>query len=98
MRISNAQIEKVFELHLNRVHSAQDGSGGGAAAKPDELILSTKATDMEQAKQKAAGLPEIRAGVVHQLKQKIQAGGYVAGDEDLAQAIIRSVLPEESRL
>ena len=98
MRISNTQIEKVFELHLNRIYGAHDKPGGGAATRPDELILSTKATDMEQAKQKAASLPEIRAGVVHQLKQKIQAGGYVAGDEDLAQAIIRSVLPEESRL
>ena len=90
MHISNAQIQKVLELHLHKVYSTRRGQTTGAAAS-DELVLSPKAADMQQVKQKIIGLPDTRADIVREMKHKIEAGEYKVGSAELADGIISAL-------
>ena len=88
MHISNGQIQKVLELHLHKVYATRGGSGPGFATGADELILSTRAAEMQQLKQAVARSPEIRSGLVQDLKQKVQSGNYQIDPQGLAAEIV----------
>lgn len=91
MYINNAYIQKVLDVHLHKVHSTQSKSGVGSAKSPDELILSEKATDMQQIKQVLAGLPEVRTSLVQDLKHKVQSGAYQINEDETADSVVSTI-------
>ncbi len=84
MHISNAQLQKVLELHLHKVYATQPKSEAGMGSRADKLTLSRQAAEMQQIKQTLAQLPDTRENVVRDLKQKLRAGDYKISEEELA--------------
>lgn len=95
MQISNAQIQQVLQLHLHKISGPREKSRTKGSGGADELILSTKAADMQRIKQKVGEMPEFRSAAVQELKQRLEAGQYQASAEEVAESIL-SVAKENS--
>jgi len=93
VHINNAHIQKVLEVHLHRVYETERKSRSESSRKPDELVLSARAKEMQDIKQAAASLPEVRANVVQSLKRRIQSGNYDLDADELAASILGAVTP-----
>ena len=96
MRISNAQVQSVLEVHLNKVYGAQSKPRTSASNGPDSLELSAKAQEMQQVREALAGAPDVRNDVVADLKAKIDSGSYGMSSDDLAAAIFGSARDSKS--
>ena len=94
MHISNAQIQKIFELHLHKVR-VSGVRPGGPVRKPDQLTLSRQATEMQNIKQFVSALPDIRQDKVYELRRTIESGGYQVSDSDIASAMFASAMRDE---
>jgi len=89
MHISNTQIQKIFELHLHKIH-VSSVRPGSPAREPDQLTLSRQATEMQNIKRFVSALPDIRQDKVCELRRTIETGGYQVSDGDIASAILTS--------
>ena len=89
MHISNAQIQKVFELHMHKVR-ALDIRFADPVSSPDQLSLSRQATEMQHIKQYISGLPDVRHEKVRDLRGTIQEETYQVSNYDLASAMFAS--------
>ncbi|MDO8587054.1 MAG: flagellar biosynthesis anti-sigma factor FlgM [Armatimonadota bacterium] len=98
MHVSNAQIQKVLDLHLHRVYGLREVQDAGPARGTDELILSRKATDVREIKRQVAGLPDMRAGVVKGFRSKVQAGDYKVSESEVAEKMLAAALQSRTRL
>jgi flagellar biosynthesis anti-sigma factor FlgM len=92
VQVSNAHIQQIYELHLQRVGPVRNNSGATRTQGADQLVLSQKAGDIQQVKQKLASLPETRAGRVNDLRQKIQAGNYKVSVLDVAKEVLTAAI------
>ncbi len=90
MHIANAQVNKVFELHLHKVYSAQFRPTD-ALSRPDKLTLSGRANEIQAIKSHISMLPDIRNEAIRPLQQQISKGNYQPSDFDTASAIIAGV-------
>ena len=97
MHINNAQIQKVLELHLHRVYTTQNKSGAGSTRKPDELVLSARAAEIQEIKQAMAGLPAMREEIVQELKRRIQSGDYKINPEELADKMLAAAVRRKAK-
>lgn len=61
---------------------------GTSASNPDELVLSTKAVEMQRVKQAVADLPEVRSDVVNTLKQQLTTGAYSIDPQAIAEGLL----------
>lgn len=86
MHISNAQIHKIFDLHLHRVHG-DAVSAPGPERRPDQLTLSRQATEMQNIRRFLEGLPEVRSDKVGQFRRMIRLDAYEASDYEIASAM-----------
>jgi len=91
VHINNAQIQKVLELHLHKVYSTQTKTGISASRKADELVLSSKATELQQVKQTVTEMPDTRASLVQSLKQKVQSGTYCIDEQSIADSMLDTI-------
>lgn len=87
MYVDNAQIQKVLELHLHKVYSTQNSPAISSARGLDELILSSRATEMQEIKQAVTALPDMRTNLVQDIKSKVSSGTYKASDRDIAESM-----------
>ncbi|MEN6521540.1 MAG: flagellar biosynthesis anti-sigma factor FlgM [Armatimonadota bacterium] len=92
MYVNNAQINKVLELHLHKVYSTQGISAASSTGKPDELILSSRMTEMQDVKQAISALPDMRTDLISGLRSKIESGTYNSGSQDIADCMMRSTI------
>ena len=60
---------------------------------PDRVDLSMQKREIEQLKEKIAGLPDIRAERVAALKQQIEEGSYRVAGRDVAEKMLRGLRP-----
>ena len=97
MQVSNAQLDKVLSLHLQRVYGAANASRAAATKGPDELILSQRASDAQDLKLRLSGLPKIRERVVEEFKLKVNAGDYKVSEMDVAEKMLTSALGSKTR-
>ena len=98
MHVSNAQLQKVLDLHLQRVYALKEVLGATPSQGADELILSRKATDVQEVKRRVAGLPDLRTGVVNGFKSKVQAGEYKVSESEVAESMLAAALQSRARL
>jgi flagellar biosynthesis anti-sigma factor FlgM len=96
--VSNAEMQKVLETHLHKVYKTREKSGTSSGHGPDELILSTKATEMQQIRQQVASLPDTRTGIVQSLKHRIEAGSYSVSEDDLAGKMLSAALQGRTKI
>ena len=93
MHVSNAEIHKILECHLQKVYKVRETSGPDRSGRgPDELILSKKAEEMLQIKRQIASLPETRGRLVQNIKQIISSGSYSVDDQQVADKMIESAI------
>ena len=98
MHVSNAEIQKVLDLHLHRVYGLREAPKTSPAQGADELILSRKASDVQEIKRQVAGLPDTRAGVVKGFRSKVQAGDYKISESEVAEKMLAAALQSRTRL
>jgi flagellar biosynthesis anti-sigma factor FlgM len=90
--INNAEIHKVLEVHLHKVYGTKSKAGISSTKGPDQLILSPKATEMQQAKQVISSMPEVRDDLVQNLRAKLQAGTYNTEEQNTAGNMLDSAI------
>jgi len=61
---------------------------GKAESFKDTFSLSAQAEDYQLARKALAGVPEIRTGLVNQIKAKVDSGAYRVKPEDVAAKIL----------
>jgi flagellar biosynthesis anti-sigma factor FlgM len=91
MYISNAQIQKVMDVHLNKVYGPRGTTQAGGVSKSDELVLSSKAADMQSVKSALAQIPATRPEVVSSIKAAVDSGDYQIASDGLAASIMESI-------
>ena len=87
MLISNAQIHKVFELHMHRVHSPQ-ARASDPVQSADKLTLSGRASEIQAIKSYVAVMDDVRSDKVRSLQGTIRKDRYQPSDADIASAIL----------
>ncbi len=87
MHINNAEIHRVLSVHLNKVYGPANSTAIDGARRPDELILSPKAAEMQKVKQTIADLPDVRTSLINSIRSKIDAESYTFDSRDLADCI-----------
>ena len=94
MHISNAQVLRVFQLHVHKVHASGVGPGA-SVGQPDRLTLSRQATEMQNIKQFVSGLPDVRHDKVCDLRRMVDEGAYQVSDHDVASAMFAGALKDK---
>jgi len=87
MLIANAQVQKVYELHLHKVYNPQVRFTD-AVSGPDKLTLSGRANEMQAIKSFLSTLSDIRGDKVGPLRKMVGKGAYQSSDHDTASAMI----------
>lgn len=87
MQISNAHIQKVMEVHLHKVY-ATDGKRQTSASGTDQFVLSSRAADMQRAKDAISSLPPVRPEVVEAARASVLNGDYQISSSDIADSIL----------
>jgi flagellar biosynthesis anti-sigma factor FlgM len=88
MRITNGQVEHILGAYLNRVQKSGGKSTTDRSAPQDRVSLSSRAADIEAARSRIAGLPEVRTELVEHLRKAISRGDYSVSAVDIADAIL----------
>jgi len=88
VRVSNAQIQKVLELHLHKCRNTGRLPSCTAKAHCDQLVLSPRAATIQQVKEKAFTLPELRKDVVQDVKHRLESGDYKPDPDVLAARLL----------
>lgn len=87
MLIANAQVSKVFELHLHKVYNPQVRFAD-PVSRPDKLTLSGRANEIQAVKSMISTFSEIRSDKVRSVQQMISKGTYQPSDYDIASAMV----------
>jgi len=87
MLIANAQVSKVYELHLHKVYNPQVRFTDPVSG-PDKLTLSSRANEMQAVRDYVSALPDIRGDKVLAFQHMIGKGTYQPSDYDTASAIV----------
>jgi len=88
MRITNGQVEHILGAYLNRVQRTAQKSTGESGAPHDRVSLSSRAADIEAARQHIASLPDVRADLVEHFRRMVARGDYRVAAVDIAHAIL----------
>jgi negative regulator of flagellin synthesis FlgM len=73
----NAQMIQQYQRNDNAAANASDKQTTNAAVKPEEKVdLSTKAKDIQQAKNAVNQLPDVREAKVQEVKTQVDKGAY----------------------
>lgn len=91
MRITSNQVNKLFEIHTNKVHGAA-GAGCTQVQGLDQLTMSSRASDINTAKSAISSMSDIRLDKVNYFRDSVASGEYKASDQDVAQAILQNAM------
>jgi len=92
VHVSNAQLQKVLELHVHKVYSAGSRPPSCARGAADELVLSSRGEMIRAVKEKASQMPALRAEAVRELKQRIGRGDYTPDAGEIAEKMFANIL------
>ncbi|HWR45791.1 flagellar biosynthesis anti-sigma factor FlgM [Sporomusa sp.] len=88
MNIKNIQnIAKIYG-EQSKVSKSSKSQGGSPSQRPDEVILSSHAQELNQILRTAKGLPEVREDKVKELSEQIAKGEYKVDSRELVDRII----------
>ena len=80
----SAQMVQQYQRN-DSYNAASDKPAANAAAKPEEKVdLSTKAIDIQQAKNALSKVPEEREEKVQEIKSQVEKGAYNVSGEKIA--------------
>ena len=95
MRIDPKDVKRVAKLAVDQVRSTEVTPASPAAtegAAPvqgnDQVALSAKAQEVAVAREALQSVPETRSDRVAELKRQVEAGGYHASADDIADKML----------
>ena len=89
VRIANTQVNSIFELHTNKVQSAQAASST-PVQMPDRFTMSAQVGDISAAKSALSSMSDVRLDKVSHYQGAVASGNYNVSDQDLAEAVLRN--------
>ncbi len=75
------------------VESSSKGSGSS-----EQIVLSSKAKDIQKASETAKSAPDIRTEKVNRIKKEISEGRFRVDSKDLAESILKNIITESKFL
>ncbi len=108
MKISDHKNMAEMEGHVKRSSSNKNVSPekseapvktereGNAVAGSDNVRLSAKARELQEARKAVEATPELRKEKVEELKDRIASGSYNVKGEEIADAIIKATLVDKT--
>lgn len=86
--------------------SAKEGSGKGESASSssnaggssEQIVLSSKAKDIQRAQEAVRAAPDIRVDKVNRIKQQISDGTYQVNTRDVAEKLLKEIISDSKFL
>mgnify|MGYP001609598257 CR=1 FL=1 len=80
--------------------SSKEGSGKGgssessskAGGSSEQIVLSSKAKDIQRAQEAVRAAPDIRTDKVNRIKQELSDGTYKVNTRDVAEKMLKNIL------
>jgi flagellar biosynthesis anti-sigma factor FlgM len=91
MQISNSQINKVYELHLQQVSNVSKSMESGSYSS-DHLTISSRAAEVNMISKHVAAMPDVREDKVQAIQTSVLNGEYSSSNYDIATKIYESVV------
>jgi negative regulator of flagellin synthesis FlgM len=90
VRISNEQAQQILSASgVKGAKAAKGTEGPGPASASDAVSMSSMGQEIGKAMQALAGIPDIRADRVAELKAQIESGSYNVSGRDIAESVLR---------
>lgn len=90
MRISNEQAQQILAAQKTKgIKGVQAPAETGGVQGADALAMSTTGQEIQKVSQALAGLPDLRADRVAELKAQIEAGTYHVSGTAIAGSLLR---------
>lgn len=103
LKISSEQVRKVLQSYVREVEnrkSAKTKSSGknseGVKVKSDSLVITARSEEVKKAKEAYEKLPEVRKGLVDELRDKVKSGEYNVTSKEVADKIIHRAVVDKS--
>ncbi|MCX6375015.1 MAG: flagellar biosynthesis anti-sigma factor FlgM [Armatimonadetes bacterium] len=96
MLISNPQVNKVFELHMHKIHLSQV-KPSDPIGRSDKLTLSGRANEIQWVKTFVSALQDVRNDTVRPLQRMVGKDLYQPKDCDIASAILADAAQSQMR-
>ncbi len=85
---------------------SKEGSGKGESAESsskaggssEQIVLSSKAKDIQRAQEAVRSAPDIRVDKVNRIKQQLSDGTYQVNTRDVAEKILKEIITDSKFL
>jgi flagellar biosynthesis anti-sigma factor FlgM len=88
MIISSSQVQRTVALYAKAQKKAPKGKAKAPVGAGDKVSLSTSSREVKQVIEQLHKLPDVRTGLVCQLREEIRGGRYNPKGEDVAEKIL----------
>jgi negative regulator of flagellin synthesis FlgM len=96
MIISSKQLQSILQLNqVSETRKKIDLQDQTAVNKTDSLVLSSRAQELQFAKEQVLKSPEVRAERINEIKKQIQEGNYRVSSSEIALKMISRSLADE---
>ena len=104
MEIPGNELRKVNQQKVPGRHSAKKGGNVPVSSEPlggqksEQINVSSKAKDIQQAHEAIKSAPEVRVEKVNRIKKEIAEGSFKIDSERLAGKILKDIITERNFL
>jgi len=104
MEIPSNELRKVTQQKVPGKHSAKKGGDVPVSSEPlgseqsEQINVSSKAKDIQQAHEAIKSAPEVRVEKVNRIKKEIAEGKFKVDNEELAGKILKDIITERNFL
>ncbi len=89
MKISSEHVGRILGAELRSKDAT--GKADKAAARPDQVTLSARASDLQTARRALDNASDVRQDKVADLRQQIEQGTYHVDSKELAGDVLREL-------
>ena len=91
---NGVNIRHLYEQQIQKVQAetTTKANGRGGMAEHDQVDISSDAREVEQAREFAKELPDVRADKIAEIKAKIAAGEYQIDSQAIADRILQQAV------
>ncbi len=94
MKIDTSKISQLLSNYDKNSQTKKAESG--EKAQKDKLALSDEALQVQKGRQEYEKLPDVRETKVAELKQQVRSGNYGVSGEEIARAMLDSVIDQKA--
>ena len=92
MKITGKPVSEAIDIYTPEPRSSASATGRRRQApgsSADKVVLSPKAKEINDARQRAASMPDVREEKVHEIRQQITTGTYTVNAGKIAFNMIK---------